>query len=133
MNNDVSIYDLIRESQCSEPWLFDEWLKTNKPVVEICYSDISMAFWNLSQRESQQSPSLTTKQVSVDLCTTQSTKNIENVGIELFNIKMSEQEHVIAPLTKVSDINPSIAKAILQGVRKSLGKELNFLFIQNSH
>jgi hypothetical protein len=112
MNNNISIHELIKESKCSEPWIFDKWLKTNKPNLEICYSDISMAFWNLSQTQPAESPSLAIKEVSIILDKSQVSKSLEYIGRKSLD---AVQKTVIDPVTDISDINPTVAKAILQG------------------
>lgn len=80
VNNNISIQELIKESQCSEPGILDKWLKTNKPNLEICYSDISMAFWKLSQTQPVESPSLAIKEVSIILDKSQLSKSLEYIG-----------------------------------------------------
>ncbi len=106
MNNGISIYDLIRESQCTKPWIFDDWLKKNKPSLEIPYSTISAAFEELSQKEFTKIPPLITKQISTS--TSEPNKSSETDSLSEITPPTTE----ITPST--TEITPSIARAVLQ-------------------
>ncbi len=127
MNNDISIYNLIRESQSSDPWIFEKWLKINKPSLEIPYAHIFLAFHYLSEKKSTELPPMTIKQVSPSSDTfelSKSSKDIETSSSDMikrfakFYITIPESVSEPDTLTskqKHSEITPSIAKAVLQG------------------